>query len=131
VVVVVVKTRPRGLVLALLRQEVFVYVGEDLGQDPVPFTAAVLPCIMKQALQQFRRVVDMLALQKHLEDLVDRALGLGFAAGSSGGRCLSPLRGPLGTGPFFKPSRQIVPLQYLFDHSFDFCKACCHRVICP
>lgn len=27
-------------------------------------------------------------------------------------------------GASFKSSRQVVPLQYLFDHLFYFCKAC-------
>lgn len=41
-VMVMVKTGPRELALALLRQEVFVYIREDFGEDPVSVTAAVL-----------------------------------------------------------------------------------------
>lgn len=63
---VVIKSTPREFAVMLLRQEVFLYIPEDLSQDPVAVAAAVVPRLVQQAAQQLRRLVDVPALQERL-----------------------------------------------------------------
>lgn len=119
VAMMVVKPRPDVFAVTMLGQEVLIHVAKDFGQYPVAVTAAVVLCLIQQALQQLGRLVDVLALQENLQDLIDGALGLGLVIRSGCWRCVPFPSSPQSLRAPFKTLLQVVTLQQLVDHSLD------------